>query len=115
MSPFDRMVEKVQRIEEPALRFDAEKPRVDLIPPEFILALGVHCGKGAKKYGDRNWEKGMSYSRCYAAALRHLLAWWNGEEIDEELGSPHLIAAAWNLMALDHYLRTGAGTDDRPE
>lgn len=100
--------------DEPALRYDGGKSRVDLIPPEFIEALGRHYGVGALKYAERNWEKGMSWSRCYASALRHMLAFWRGEEIDEETGSPHVIAAAWNMAALHWYAAHGAGTDDRP-
>lgn len=98
---------------EPALRFDAGKSRVDLIPPEFIEALGRHYGEGAKKYAERNWEKGMSYSRCYASAQRHMLAFWRGEENDEETGAPHTICAAWNMAALHWYGLHGVGTDDR--
>lgn len=105
--------EGVGRKDEPALRFDADKSRVDLIPPEFIEALGRHYGAGAKKYAERNWEKGMSWSRCYASAQRHMLAFWRGEEIDEETGTPHTIAAAWNMAALHWYGLYGRGTDDR--
>ena len=102
-----------QRASEPGLRFDAGKSRIDLIPPEFIEALGLHYGAGAKKYADRNWEKGMSWSRCYASAQRHMLAFWRGEEIDEETGTPHVIAAAWNMAALHWYGVHSAGKDDR--
>lgn len=103
-----------ERIDEPAKRFDAGKSRIDLIPPEFIEALGRHYAVGAAKYAERNWEKGMSWSRCYASAMRHLLAFWGGEEIDAETGTPHVIAAAWNLAALHWYGLHRAGTDDRP-
>lgn len=99
---------------EPALRFDAEKSRVDLIPPEFIEELGRHYGIGARKYAERNWEKGMSWSRCYSSAQRHMLAFWQGEDIDAETGTPHVIAAAWNMAALHWYAVHGRGTDDRP-
>lgn len=106
------------RIEEPALRFDADKSRVDLIDPAFILALGDHYAAGAKKYAERNWEKGMSFSRCYASAQRHMLAFWAGEELDAETGSPHVIAAAWNMAALHHYMSRPdlrEKFDDRPK
>lgn len=98
---------------EPGLRFDNGKSRVDLIPAEFILALGQHFGAGAKKYAEHNWAKGMSWSRCYACAQRHMLAFWNGEDIDGETGSPHVIAAAWNMCALHWYANHGVGNDDR--
>lgn len=102
-----------QRKDEPAVRYDSGKSRVDLIQPSFILALGEHYGAGAKKYAERNWEKGMSYSRCYASAQRHMLAFHSGEWLDEETGTPHVIAAAWNMAALHFYETHGLGTDDR--
>jgi hypothetical protein len=98
---------------EPALRYDGDKSRVDLIPPEFILALGQHFGVGAKKYAERNWEKGMSWSRCYASAQRHMLAFWGGEELDPETGSPHVICAAWNMCVLHWYGLYRTNLDDR--
>jgi hypothetical protein len=106
--------ETLERLDEPAKRFDAGKARVDLIPPEFIEALGRHYAVGAAKYEENNWRKGMSWSRCYASAVRHLLAFWRGEEIDAETGTPHVIAAAWNMAALHWYGLHNAGTDDRP-
>lgn len=101
------------RKDEPAMRYDGGKPRVDLIDPGFILRLGKHYGKGALKYADHNWKKGMSFSRCYASAQRHMLAFWSGEDEGVETlpdGStftyPHTIAAAWNMAALDYYMTT---------
>ncbi len=101
----------MQRKEEPAKRFDAGKSRVDLINPDFILALGEHMAFGAEKYGERNWEKGMSHSRVIGSALRHLLALQRGEVTDDE-GRLHTIAVAWNAMALYVYQKYGIGTDD---
>ena len=96
------------------VKFDQEKPRLDLIPPEVIEELGIVLGYGAKKYAERNWEKGMAWSRVYAAALRHILKWWEGEEIDPESGLPHISHALCNLAFLVTYCRRDIGTDDRP-
>lgn len=104
--------------DEPALRYDGGKSRVDLIDPGFILRLGEHYGVGAKKYAARNWQKGMSFSRCYSSAQRHMLAFWSGEDHDEETGSRHVIAAAWNMAAIDFYMSDPAlreKFDDRPK
>ena len=103
---------------EPALRYDGGKARIDLIDPGFLLRLGEHYGVGAKKYAERNWQNGMSFSRCYASAQRHMLAFWAGEDNDAETGSPHVIAAAWNMAALDYYMADPAlreKFDDRPK
>src|SRR5262245_57116195 len=74
------------------------KGRYDLIPPEKLERLAVHYENGARKYGDRNWEKGQPLSRYYSSTMRHMLKWFKGET-DED----HLAAAIWNLTAILHH------------
>lgn len=88
--------------------------RHDLLPPDIVHELAEHYGKGAKKYGERNMELGYPWSKTYAACHRHLNAFWQGEDVDTETGSLHLIAAAWHCFTMAWFLRHGAGTDDRP-
>lgn len=118
MNSMDDALFGPQRTAEPALRYDGGKARLDLIDPGFLLRLGEHYGVGAKKYAERNWQNGMSFSRCYASAQRHMLAFWAGENNDAETGSPHVIAAAWNMAALDFYMADATlreKFDDRPK
>lgn len=75
----------------------ADKLRVDLISPLAEKRLAKRLGDGAKKYGDRNWERGIPVSRTLASALRHLAAYRRGER-DED----HLAAAYCNLMFAIH-------------
>lgn len=89
-----------QAKDEPALRYDAGKPPISLVPPEAILALAEVSDFGAKKYSVRNWEKGMSYSRMYDSCQRHLLAYLGGEYRDTESNLPHLYHALWNIAGL---------------
>ena len=56
----------------------------------------------------------MPWSQCYAPAMRHLLAWWQGEDTDPESGMPHLWHAETDVGFLVEYERTGKGMDDRP-
>jgi hypothetical protein len=72
----------------------AGKGRYDLIPPEFMRRLAVHFENGAKKYGDRNWEKGQPVSRYLDSALRHIFNYLHGADSED-----HLAAAAWNIAA----------------
>lgn len=88
--------------------------RTDLLPADALLAVAEHFGRGARKYEDRNWEKGYAWSLSYAALLRHLLAFWGGEDIDEETGSLHLQAVGFHALALLAFSLRDAGTDDRP-
>jgi hypothetical protein len=64
--------------------------------------------------GQRNWEPGMAWSRCYASALRHLFAWWRGEDKDPQTGLSHLAHCACNILFLLEYQELKRGTDDRP-
>ncbi len=107
-------VAKSQTKEEAALRYDVGKLRYDLVPADGLEALVKVYTKGAETYADRNWEKGMSYSRCFGSLLRHTYKWWRGEELDEETGCHHMAMAAWNALALCVYDLRKVGTDDRP-
>jgi hypothetical protein len=96
-----------------AVKHDGLKPRVDLIPPEAIFAMGTMFRHGAEKYDDRNWEKGMKWSRVFGSTIRHLWAWWGGEDIDPDSKQPHLYSAACCVAMLIAYRERKAGTDDR--
>jgi hypothetical protein len=85
------------------VKFDADKLRLDLLPPELEKAVSEILAFGAKKYEPFNWCKGLKYSRVYAAARRHLMQWWIGEDIDKESGLPHLWHCACNLAFLISY------------
>lgn len=96
-----------------AVKHDTEKPRYDLIPPEFLEATATILTYGAQKYADRNWERGMAWGRVFAALMRHLWAWWRGENVDPETGKSHLWHAACGVAFLIAYEARGVGVDDR--
>lgn len=95
------------------LKFDAGKPRYDLIPPEIEEAIAKVLTFGASKYGERNWELGMNWGRTYAALRRHMAAWWSGENTDAETGMPHTWHAACCIAFIVSFEARGVGTDDR--
>ena len=87
-------------------KFDQGKSRVDLICPEFIEGIGQILGYGASKYEDNSWQKvPQADDRYYAAAMRHLLAYRRGENIDAETCKSHLLHAACCLMFLEYFER----------
>lgn len=88
--------------------------RFDLIPVDPLVLLAEHYGRGAEKYAPRNWERGYDWSLSYASLNRHLLAFWGGEDVDEETGSLHLTAATWHAIALTEFHLKHAEFDDRP-
>ncbi len=69
------------------------KGRCDLLPMCALLRLAKHYEAGAKKYGERNWEKGIPVHSYMDSAIRHILKYMDGQK-DED----HLCAAAWNLL-----------------
>lgn len=74
--------------------------RVELIPVEPLLALARVYDYGSRKYDPNNWRKGYAWSLSYAACMRHLLAFWNGEDNDPESGLPHLAHAGFHIFSL---------------
>jgi hypothetical protein len=96
------------------IKHDMQKLRVDLLPPDALLKVSQVLTYGATKYGDRNWEGGMEWNRLYGAALRHLLAWQQGEDLDPESKLSHIAHATANLMFLLAYHDRSVGQDNRP-
>ena len=74
-----------------------DRPRVELISPEFILRIGAIASFGARKYAPRNWEQGIPLGRLLASTYRHLLKFHMGLT-DED----HIAMAGWNIQAIVH-------------
>ena len=96
------------------LKFDDGKDPWQLAPWDAFRSIVKVLAFGAKKYEPRNWEKGMAWSRCYAALIRHMTAWWEGEHKDADSGFSHLWCAGCMLCFLIAYELRGIGKDDRP-
>lgn len=73
------------------------KGRFDLLSPFVLERDARHLENGARKYGDRNWEKGQPLSRYMDSAMRHMNKYLMGHR-DED----HLAAARWNIAAIMH-------------
>ena len=86
------------------------KGRYDLITPFGMRRLAMWYEAGSRKYADRNWEKGMPFSRYIDSAKRHIDKFIMGMD-DED----HLSAAAWNILAIIHHEELGQTQfDDMP-
>lgn len=92
---------------------DTGKPRFDLLPPEVMEGYARALEYGARKYSERNYEKGMNWGRVFGAAMRHMWAFWRGEEFDKESGLHHLESALFSIGALYVYTKRKIGKDDR--
>ncbi len=95
------------------LKFDSDKPRMDLLDPYAIEQLALVLGFGAHKYAAHNWRKGIAVSRLIAAALRHLFALARGEDTDPETGLSHAAHAMCCCMFLIWTMRERPDMDDR--
>ena len=74
------------------------KPRFDLFSPFAMERVGLWLMRGAAKYSEHNWSKGIPASRCLASLHRHLMKYMQGAT-DED----HLSAIATNCMFLLHF------------
>ena len=75
-----------------------DKPRYDLIPPSALKRLADLYSRGAVKYGENNFQKGIPFKRVYASMYRHMIQFAEGENTED-----HLAAVAWNAFALMFY------------
>lgn len=80
---------------------DAGKLRLSLLPWRAVGQIVQVLEFGAAKYEPDNWQRvPNARQRYFDAAMRHLLAWWNGERLDAESGLPHLAHAGCCVLFL---------------
>lgn len=91
------------------------KPPLSCVPTGAIFRIGAAMNEGARKYGRHNYRAvGVRASVYYDALMRHMMAWWDGEDIDDESGLCHVDKAAACLVVLMDAQINGKLTDDRP-
>jgi len=99
----------------PKDRIGAQKTPLHLIPAAAEIAEAQVMALGAKKYGPFNWRSADVRASIYvAAARRHLLQWFDGQDDDVESGVSHLAHARACLGILLDAGATGHLIDDRP-
>jgi len=98
-----------------APKFDAAKVRVDLLPIEPMMQIANVFGFGAKKYFANSYRQGETvvWSRTYGSIMRHMMAFWLGEDKDPESGLPHLAHAGTQLFILMEHAAHNKNKDDR--
>lgn len=95
------------------IKFDAGKPPLSLISRTALEEEAKVMEFGKQKYGTHNWRAGMDFSRLMDAALRHVYAFADGEDMDKETGLSHLAHARCCLAFLLEYQGKRIGKDDR--
>lgn len=103
--------------EEIFAKADNGKPTYELLPFELLADVNKVLEHGKNKYGLLNWQRKESfkYSRCYNALLRHMFAWWRGQDLDNDTNISHLAHAMCNLLFLMWHDKNNPESDDRPK
>lgn len=100
--------------ENPKDRLGIKKPPLHLVPPALAIWLSKVFGFSAIKYGPFNWRTKKVKKTVYIdAAMRHLLALQDGEDIDPESGLPHWAHVAANAAIMLDADALGMTVDDR--
>ena len=96
-----------------ATKHDSDKIRMELLPPYAMTEIAKVFTIGAKKYSDWNYleDGGLEISRVYGAMLRHIFAWYRGEEKDPETGETHLAHAGCCAVMLIELAKYGKRTE----
>jgi hypothetical protein len=92
-----------------------KKLPLHLVSPIVKAYQAIAHFLGNVKYGAWNYRAGGARASVYyAAAGRHMDAWWEGEEDDPTDGTPHLANAMACIAILIEAKHSAKLTDDRP-
>lgn len=94
------------------IKHDINKLKWNLLPLHLLNGTVKVLTQGEKKYGAYNWQLlSNPKERYFAASMRHLVSYQQGELSDPESGCSHLDHAIANLIFLKHFDEDS----DRPE
>lgn len=83
------------------IKHDDGKDRWDLLDYNFVQEGVRVLTFGATEYGPNSWKNVPDgKERYFAALMRHLVAWRQGEKTDPQTNKSHLAHAFCNLMFL---------------
>ncbi len=78
----------------PKTSVGSRKFSLSVMSSAVTAEIAVGMLEGARKYGRHNWrDEGAMASVYWDAACRHLIKWWEGEDIDPDSGLPHVVKA----------------------
>lgn len=109
----EKEVDEVRVTSETGGKKGKKLAQLGAIDPAALLELAKVAGFGAEKYDRSNYLKGYDWSLSFDAAMRHLLEFWKGNDMDSESKLSHAAHAAWQCLALVSFQLHGVGTDDR--
>lgn len=101
------------KVTENAKRDNSGKAKLSYIPRRAQEAEARVWEFGGKKYGRRNWEKGLPWLSVIDSLLRHAMALQSGEINDPETGEHHAAHIRCNAAMLIEFEHTHPELDDR--
>lgn len=91
------------------------KAPLSTVPMNVVAEMGVAMLEGAAKYGRHNYRGvGVRASVYFDATMRHLISWWECEDIDPDSGLSHITKAIVSLAVLRDAMLHDKWQDDRP-
>lgn len=96
-----------------ATKYDQGKLPMSLLSRTALEEISKVLQFGANKYSANNWRRGFIWSRTLDAAMRHLHAFADGEDLDPESGLSHLAHLGCNIMFMLEFQKTHPEMDDR--
>lgn len=98
----------------PKDRAGAKKPNLSVLPFAPLLDVIPALYEGRRKYGPWNWRAEEVSETIYAdAAIRHLMQFISGEDIDPDSGVHHISKAIAGLLVVRDAQIHGCSIDDR--
>lgn len=93
----------------------SKKAPLSVIPCPVLYEVGLGLLDGNVKYGGHNYRAiGVRSSVYYDATMRHLMRYWEGQDIDPDSGIHHVSKAISSLVVLRDAMIQGKCFDDRP-
>jgi len=91
------------------------KVPLSVVSAPVLMEIGLGMMEGARKYRRHNYRiAGVRASVYYDATMRHLMAWWEGENTDPDSGLSHVTKALACLSVLRDSMILENWKDDRP-
>lgn len=98
----------------PKDRAGAAKPNLSILPFAPLYEAIPAIYEGRRKYGYWNWRGEQISETIYAdAAIRHLMQFISGEDVDQDSGVHHISKAIAGLLVVRDAMLHGTSIDDR--
>lgn len=114
-SESSKIKERSSKLTNPKDMVGVRKAPMSTVPANVLAEIGVAMLEGSVKYGRHNYRAaGVRSSVYYDAVMRHVMSWWEGEDIDPDSNMSHITKALSCLTVLRDAQMQGMCTDDRP-